>query len=86
MLIVNTRTTVTRQTLPLIGISKAAGLIGIGNLSPHKLEDKADAPPPIENAGDHRMYSMSNITVICIALNRRLKPGPEMQFDANGKG
>jgi chromosome partitioning protein len=70
MLMAHTHTQATEKTLPLLGISEAARLIGISTVYLRKLETGGDVPPPAKDEAGRRAYSMEHINTIRQALGR----------------
>jgi chromosome partitioning protein len=71
MLMAQTHTTATEKTLPLMGISEAARLIGISTVYLRKLETKGDIPPAGKDEVGRRAYSMEHINTIRELLGRQ---------------
>ena len=70
MLMAHTHTAATEKTLPLLGISEAARLIGISTVYLRKLETSGEVLPPAKDEGGRRAYSMEHINKIREALGR----------------
>jgi len=73
MLMAQTHTTATEKTLPLMGISEAARLIGISTVYLRKLETSGDVPPAAKDEAGRRAYSMEHINKIRKSLGRQPK-------------
>jgi chromosome partitioning protein len=70
MLMAYTHSTATEKTLPLLGISEAARLIGISTVYLRKLETTGEVPPPGKDESGRRAYSMEHINKIREVLGR----------------
>ncbi len=70
MLMAHTHTTATEKSLPLMGISEAARLIGISTVYLRKLETIGDVPPAGKDQNGRRAYSMEHVNKIRESLGR----------------
>ncbi len=70
MLMMHTHTAATEKTLPLLGISEAARLIGISTVYLRKLETNGEVLPPAKDEAGRRAYTMEHINKIRGALGR----------------
>lgn len=70
MLMAHTHTAATEKTLPLMGISEAARLIGISTVYLRKLETEGSVPPAAKDENGRRAYSMEHVNKIRQSLGR----------------
>jgi chromosome partitioning protein len=70
LLMTHTHSTAAEKTLPLMGISEAARLIGISTVYLRKLETSGDVPSPDKDDSGRRAYSMEHINKIRESLGR----------------
>jgi chromosome partitioning protein len=70
LLMAHTHSTATEKTLPSMGISEAARLIGISTVYLRKLETAGELPPAGKDENGRRAYSMEQINKIRESLGR----------------
>ncbi len=70
LLMAHTHTASTEKSLPLMGISDAARLIGISTVYLRNLEKSGDLPPPEKDETGRRAYTMAHINKIRESLGR----------------
>ncbi len=70
LLMAHTHSAAAEKTLPMMGISEAARLIGISTVYLRKLETGGDVPPPSKDEAGRRAYSMEHVNKIRNSLGR----------------
>ncbi|MFM8331453.1 MAG: AAA family ATPase [Candidatus Methylumidiphilus sp.] len=70
LLMAHTHTKAAEKSLPLLGISEAARLVGISTVYLRKLETAGELPAPAKDEAGRRAYSMAQVNAIRAALGR----------------
>ncbi len=70
LLMAHTHSTAEEKTLPMMGISEAARLIGISTVYLRKLETDGDVPPASKDEVGRRAYTMEHVNKIRASLGR----------------
>ena len=73
MLMAQAHAAAAEKTLPPMGISEAARLIGISTVYLRKLETEGGVPPPGKDAAGRRAYTMEQVNAIRASLGRQPK-------------